>query len=443
MTRPNQPDLIIAPRWIIPVEPARTVLTDHALVINDGRIQSLENCASVRSKWPDAPWVERPEHVLIPGFINAHTHAAMTLLRGYADDLPLETWLNERIWPAEQQWVNREFVRDGTDLAILEMIRGGTTCFQDMYFFPDEVAAVAAERGVRATASMIVIEAPTVWAANVDEYITRGLEVHDRYRDHPLVQTSFAPHAPYSVSDPVFERIVTLANQLDVNIHMHVHETADEVQQAEDSTGMRPLARLEQLGVLSPLLNAVHMTQLNETEIDLLATRGVTVVHCPESNMKLASGICPLNRLIKAGVNVALGTDGAASNNNLDMLGELRTTALLAKVHAGDATVLPTDEALAMATINGARALGIADETGSLVAGKSADMVCIDLSVPACQPVHNPLSQLVYSAQRDQVSDVWVAGRQLYGENGFTSMDETEVLERANAWLNRMQNSTP
>lgn len=443
MTRPNQPDLIIAPRWIIPVEPARTVLTDYALVINDGRIQSLENCASVRSKWPDAPWVERPEHVLIPGFINAHTHAAMTLLRGYADDLPLETWLNERIWPAEQQWVNREFVRDGTDLAILEMIRGGTTCFQDMYFFPDEVAAVAAERGVRATASMIVIEVPTVWAANVDEYITRGLEVHDRYRDHPLVQTSFAPHAPYSVSDPVFERIVTLANQLDVNIHMHVHETADEVQQAEDSTGMRPLARLEQLGVLSPLLNAVHMTQLNETEIDLLATRGVTVVHCPESNMKLASGICPLNRLIKAGVNVALGTDGAASNNDLDMLGELRITALLAKVHAGDATVLPTDEALAMATINGARALGIADETGSLVAGKSADMVCIDLSVPACQPVHNPLSQLVYSAQRDQVSDVWVAGRQLYGENGFTSMDETEVLERANAWLNRMQNSTP
>ena len=443
MTRPNQPDLIIAPRWIIPVEPARTVLTDYALVINDGRIQSLENCASVRSKWPDAPWVERPEHVLIPGFINAHTHAAMTLLRGYADDLPLETWLNEHIWPAEQQWVNREFVRDGTDLAILEMIRGGTTCFQDMYFFPDEVAAVAAERGVRATASMIVIEAPTVWAANVDEYITRGLEVHDRYRDHPLVQTSFAPHAPYSVSDPVFERIVTLANQLDVNIHMHVHETADEVQQAEDSTGMRPLARLEQLGVLSPMLNAVHMTQLNETEIDLLATRGVTVVHCPESNMKLASGICPLNRLIKAGVNVALGTDGAASNNDLDMLGELRITALLAKVHAGDATVLPTDEALAMATINGARALGIADETGSLVAGKSADMVCIDLSVPACQPVHNPLSQLVYSAQRDQVSDVWVAGRQLYGENGFTSMDEAEVLERANAWLNRMQNSTP
>jgi 5-methylthioadenosine/S-adenosylhomocysteine deaminase len=245
------------------------------------------------------------------------------------------------------------------------------------------------------------------------------------------------------VGDPAFERIVTLANQLDVNIHMHVHETADEVQQAEDSTGMRPLARLEQLGVLSPLLNAVHMTQLNDTEIDLLATRGVTVVHCPESNMKLASGICPLNRLIKAGVNVALGTDGAASNNDLDMLGELRIAALLAKVHAGDATALPTHEALAMATINGARALGIADETGSLVAGKSADMVCIDLSVPACQPVHNPLSQLVYSAQRDQVSDVWVAGRQLYGENGFTSIDEAEVLERANAWLNRMQNNTP
>jgi 5-methylthioadenosine/S-adenosylhomocysteine deaminase len=375
---------------------------------------------------------------LLPGFINAHTHASMTLLRGIADDLPLDVWLAEHIWPAEQRWVSREFVRDGTDLAILEMIRGGTTCFQDMYFFPDEVAAAAAERGVRAVAGMIVIEVPTVWAKNVDEYLTRGLEVHDRYRDHPLVQTAFAPHAPYTVGDEAFARMVTLANQLDTNIHMHVHETVDEVRQAEDA-GMRPLARLDQLGLINPLLNAVHMTQLTDDEISLLAERGVHIVHCPESNMKLASGICPVHKLQQAGVNVALGTDGAASNNDLDMLGELRSAALLGKLGAAHASAVPAHQALAMATINGARALGIADETGSLVAGKSADMICVDLSVAACQPVHNPLSQLVYSAQRDQVTDVWVAGRQLYGERGFTTLDEGEVLARTHVWLERMQ----
>jgi 5-methylthioadenosine/S-adenosylhomocysteine deaminase len=414
------------------------VLTDHVLLVGDGRILGLETRADAREKWPETPVIERPEHVLLPGFINTHTHASMTLLRGIADDLPLDIWLAEHVWPAEERWVSREFVRDGTDLAILEMIRGGTTCFQDMYFFPDEVAAAAAERGIRAVASMIVIEVPTVWAKDVDEYLTRGLEVHDRYREHPLVQTAFAPHAPYTVGDEAFARIVTLANQLETNIHMHVHETAEEVRQAEDA-GMRPLARLDQLGLINPLLNAVHMTQLTDDEISLLAERGVHVIHCPESNMKLASGICPVHKLQQAGVNVALGTDGAASNNDLDMLGELRSAALLAKVGAANASAVPAHQALAMATINGARALGIADETGSLVAGKSADMICVDLSPAACQPVHNPLSQLVYSAQRDQVSDVWVAGRQLYSEQGFTTLDESEVLERTHAWLERMQ----
>jgi 5-methylthioadenosine/S-adenosylhomocysteine deaminase len=434
----SQPEFIVAPRWIIPVEPAKVVLTDHVLLVGNGRILGLETRAASREKWPETTLIERPDHVLLPGFINAHTHASMTLLRGIADDLPLDVWLAEHIWPAEQRWVSREFVRDGTDLAILEMIRGGTTCFQDMYFFPDEVAAAAAERGVRAVAGMIVIEVPTVWAKNVDEYLTRGLEVHDRYRDHPLVQTAFAPHAPYTVGDEAFARMVTLANQLDTNIHMHVHETVDEVRQAEDA-GMRPLARLDQLGLINPLLNAVHMTQLTDDEISLLAERGVHVVHCPESNMKLASGICPVHKLQQAGVNVALGTDGAASNNDLDMLGELRSAALLGKLGAAHASAVPAHQALAMATINGARALGIADETGSLVAGKSADMICVDLSVAACQPVHNPLSQLVYSAQRDQVTDVWVAGRQLYGERGFTTLDEGEVLARTHVWLERMQ----
>jgi 5-methylthioadenosine/S-adenosylhomocysteine deaminase len=363
----------------------------------------------------------------------------MSLLRGCADDLPLEQWLAEHIWPAEQRWVNRQFVRDGADLAALEMVRGGTTCFQDMYMFPDEVGAAAAEAGMRAVVSMIVIEAPTAWAEDVDEYLSKGLEVHDRYKDHALVKTAFGPHAPYTVSDESIQRILTLANQTDTTIQMHVHETAQEVADAQQNNGKRPLQRLDDLNVLTPQLNAVHMTQLTDDEITLLAKRGVHVIHCPESNMKLASGICPVSKLLAAGVNVALGTDGAASNNDLDMFGEMRSAALLGKLAAADASAVPAATALQMATLNGARALGLERETGSLSPGKSADMVCVDLSGAATQPVHNPLSQLVYSASRDAVSDVWVAGRQLYGEDGLNNVNEQDIIARSNDWLDRMQ----
>ncbi len=432
-------DFIVAPRWLIPVEPANEVLLNHALVVAEGRILAVCPAAEARETWPATEWLERPDHVLIPGLINAHTHAAMNLLRGYADDLPLERWLGEHIWPAEQRWVNREFVRDGADLAALEMVRGGTTCFQDMYMFPDEVGAAAAEAGMRAVVSMIVIEAPTAWADNVDEYLSKGLAVHDRYKDHALVKTAFGPHAPYTVSDESIQRILTLANQTETTIQMHVHETEQEVADAEQNNGKRPLTRLDELGALTPQLNAVHMTQLTDQEISLLAERGVHVIHCPESNMKLASGICPVAKLVAAGVNVALGTDGAASNNDLDMFGEMRSAALLAKLASGNASAVPAATALQMATLNGARALGMDDEIGSLTPGKSADLVCVDLSDAATQPVHNPLSQLVYSASRDAVSDAWVAGRQLYGEDGFMIVDRQDIIARSNDWLSRMQ----
>ena len=435
-------EFVVAPSWLIPVEPAGMVLENHALVVGEGRILAILPREDARQQWPEAHWLERADHALIPGLINTHTHAAMNLLRGYADDLPLDIWLGEHIWPAESRWTNAEFVRDGVDLAILEMIRGGTTCFQDMYMFPDEVAAVAAERGIRAVTSIIVLEAATPWARDADEYLTKGLAVHDCYRDHPLVSTAFGPHAPYTVGNDAFRRIVTLANQLGMNIQIHLHETATEVAQAEAESGMRPLARLDALGLINTQLNAVHMTQLTPAEIALLAERGVHVVHCPESNMKLASGTCPVAKLLDAGVNVALGTDGAASNNDLDMFGEMRSAALLAKLAADDAQALPADSALRMATLNGAKALGLDSETGSLVAGKAADMVCVNLATLATQPVHNAVSQLVYSASRDQVSDVWVAGRQLYGEDGFTNADEQGVIARANVWLARMQQSS-
>lgn len=435
-------DFVLAPRWLIPVEPAGAVLDHHVAVIAAGRILAIEARDVAEARWPDADWIERPRHVLIPGLVNAHTHSAMNLLRGYADDLPLDRWLSEHIWPAEARWAERNFVRDGADLAVLEMIRGGTTCFQDMYLFPDEVAAVAAERGLRAVVSIIVIEAPTAWASTVDEYLNRGLEVHDRYKSHPLIRTAFGPHAPYTVGDAALERIAVLANQLEINVQMHVHETQGEVEQAVAATGQRPLARLESLGLLSPALNAVHATALETAEIDLLAERGVHVVHCAESNMKLASGSCRVEELRAAGVNVALGTDGAASNNDLDMFGELRSAALLAKLTAGAAGALPAAAALEAATLSGARALGLAQQIGSLVPGKAADMVAVDLSALACQPVHNPLSQVVYSATRDQVSDVWVNGRRLFGNGQLQTADADEVIARANAWLTRIREAS-
>lgn len=435
----EEPDLLISPRWVIPVEPHGAVLEDHAVAVGGGRIIGVLPASEAVRRFPSAERIERPTHVLLPGLINAHTHAAMTLFRGLADDLPLQEWLGKHIWPAEQRWASAEFVRDGAELAVVEMLRGGTTCLNDMYFFPDQTAQAAADTGIRAVVGMILIEQPTPWANTVDEYFDKGLAVHDQFRGHPRVRTAFAPHAPYTVGDAALRRMRTLADELDVQVHMHVHETADEVRTAETQHGQRPLARLAELGLLSPALAAVHMTQLTADEVALLADTGASVVHCPESNLKLASGLCPVADLQAAGVNVALGTDGAASNNDLDMLGEMRTAALLAKSVADNPAAVSAADALAMATINGARALGIAGETGSLVAGKAADMICIDLAHPATQPVYHPVSQVVYAAARDQVSDVWVDGDALLVDGELTRSHAADLLARAAGWRERVE----
>ncbi|MDH3977302.1 MAG: TRZ/ATZ family hydrolase [Gammaproteobacteria bacterium] len=432
-------DLVIQARWIVPVEPRGVVLEDHALAVRDGEIVAILPAADVPEACPGAEVLMRPNHLLIPGLINAHTHAAMTLFRGMADDMSLEKWLGEHIWPAENRWVSPDFVRDGTHLAIIEMIRSGVTCFQDMYFFPDVVAQAAVEHKIRAVTGMIVLEAPTAWAANPDEYLEKGIEVHDRYLGHQHIHTSFAPHAPYTVSDETFGRLRVIADELDVPVHMHLHETATEVAEAEKTNGKRPIARIDELGLLNALLTAVHMTQLTDDEIKLLADRGVSVIHCPESNLKLASGFCPVAKLINSGINVALGTDGAASNNDLDMMGEMRTAALLGKGVSGDAASVSAEDVLAMATINGARAIGLGEITGSLEIGKRADMTCIDFSQPATQPVHHPISTLVYSATRDQVSDVWVEGNALLLDRALVNDPQKEILERASAWQRRLK----
>ncbi len=430
----EQVDTLIHARWIIPVEPDDTLLEHHSLAISDGRIRAILPTTQARQQLSAETEIELEEHALTPGFINAHTHVAMSLFRGLADDLPLMEWLNGHIWPAEAAWVSPEFVADGSRLAMAEMLRGGTTCFNDMYFFPDITAQAAADAHMRATVGMILIDFPTVWAANADEYISKGTQVRDRFRNHPLIDAAFAPHAPYTVSDAPLSKAITLADQMDVQIHMHIHETADEVATSIDQQGRRPLARLDELGLLTPRLLAVHMTQLEEAEIDTLARRGVNVVHCPESNLKLASGFCPVARLTEAGVNVALGTDGAASNNDLDMIGEMRTAALLAKAVAADAAAIPAATALRMATLNGARALGIEAETGSLVAGKAADICAIHLGGLDSQPIYNPVSQLVYATGRDKVTDVWVAGRHVVKESVLTTLDEDAIHAKARAW---------
>ena len=431
-------DTLIHARWIVPVDAGSNVFEHHAIAISSGKILEILPSPEAKLRFSADSEHNLPDHVLIPGLINAHTHASMSLLRGLADDMPLMTWLNQHIWPAESRWVSEEFVADGTRLAVAEMLRGGVTCFNDMYFFPDVAGHVSAAAGMRAVVGLILIDFPSAWAGSAEEYLQRGLEVHDQFRNSSLIRTAFAPHAPYSVSNAPLERIRVLSDELEIPVHIHVHETISEVKQNLAQYGTRPLQRLAELGLVSPSLMAVHMTQLEEDEIRQFADSGAHVVHCPESNLKLASGFCPVSRLMLAGVNVALGTDGAASNNDLDMFSEMRTAALLAKGVAKDASALPAYDALRMATINGARALGMDGETGSLEAGKAADISAVNLGGLETQPVYHPVSQLVYASGRDKVSDVWVAGRQLLRSGQLTSMDSQEIVSRAEEWRTKI-----
>ena len=436
-------DTLIKASWIIPVEPHAQVYEDHAIAIQGGRIVGIVPAGQALIEFQPTHVEELPGHVLIPGLVNTHTHAAMSLLRGNADDLPLMEWLENHIWPLERKFAGEAFVRDGTDLALAEMLRGGVTCFNDMYFFPEITARQVMQAGMRAMVGMIVVDFPTAWASGPDEYLSKGLKLYDSLRNEPLVHAAFAPHAPYTISDEPLIRLRTLAEELDCPIHMHLHETADEVRQGRASHGMRPLKRLQQLDLLGPRFIAVHMTQLDNEEIDDFAQFGGSVVHCPESNLKLASGFCPVTKLLEAGINVALGTDGPASNNDLDVLGEMKTAALLAKGVSGDARAVPAATALRMATLNGAKALGLDHEIGSLEVGKSADIVALDLSEIETQPLFDPISDLVYAASRHQVSDVWVGGRRLLNKRELTTLDRANIVARAVAWRERLNSTNP
>ncbi|MFP4295080.1 MAG: TRZ/ATZ family hydrolase [Halothiobacillaceae bacterium] len=420
--------------WIIPVEPRDVVHRDYCLVLEGERIIDLLASDKARVEYRDAVHEDYPGHLLMPGLVNAHTHAAMVLMRGLADDLPLQEWLEEHIWPAELANLSPGFVRDGTRLAVAEMLRGGTTCFADKYFFPESAMEVAIEAGMRTVTGLVVIDFATPWALDPDEALEKGLAVFERWHNHPRAHFALAPHAPYSVSDAPLERIRVLSDQLDIPVHMHVHESAWEIDNALASTNERPLARLARLGLVNERLVAVHMTQLIDEEITLLAEVGASVIHCPESNLKLASGFCPVQRLLDAGINVGLGTDGAVSNNDLDMFGEMRTAALVGKPVAGSASALNNHEVLRMATLGGARAFGIDHLCGSLEIGKQADVIAVDLSWLETRPVYDPISHLVYAVARQQVTDVWVAGRQLLRDRNLTTLDTAEIVRDAERW---------
>jgi 5-methylthioadenosine/S-adenosylhomocysteine deaminase len=435
---PQPIDLLLSPRWLLPVEPAGIVLEGHSLAVNDGRIVAVLPEAEAQLRFVPRERLELPEQVLMPGLVNLHTHAAMTLMRGIADDLPLMDWLSGHIWPAEGRFAGEPFVHDGTLLACAEMLRGGVTCCNDMYFFPQAAIRAAETAGMRFVAGIATLEFPTPYAADADDYLNKGLAARDAYRDSPLVHFCLAPHAPYTVGDATFNRIATLAGQLDLPVHVHVHETAQEIADSLRQYGQRPLARLARLQLLGPATIAVHAVHLDDADLALLATHGVSVAHCPSSNLKLASGIAPITRLAAAGVNIGLGTDGAASNNRLDLFGEMRLAALLAKGVSGDARAIDAHTALAMATINGARALGLDGEIGSLLPGKAADLCAVRLANPEALPVYDVASHLVYVAGREQVSHVWVAGHARVADGLLPGLDDADLVRRALHWQGRI-----
>lgn len=435
MPSPQAIRLLIKARWIVPVVPENRVLENCAIAINNsGQIEALLPQEEAEKRFNAEQTINLGNHILIPGLINAHGHSAMSLLRGYADDKPLDDWLNHHIWPAESQWVSEEFVRDGSGLAMAEMIKSGTTCFADMYFFPEQTAQLAQQAGMRSQITFPIFDFPTAWGQGPDDYFAKGLALHDSFRSSSLVKIGFGPHAPYTLSDEPLKKIAILAQELDAPIQIHLHETAQEVADSLKQTGKRPSQRLMDLGVLSSLTQCVHMTEVDDLDIVLFKETGAHVIHCPESNLKLASGFCPAHKLLQAGVNVALGTDGAASNNDLDLLGEMKTAALLGKAVAGNAAAISAHTALRMATLNGAKAMGIEDQVGSLEVGKAADITAIDMSELEAQPIYDPVSQLVYTNSAHRVSHVWVGGKALMLSRQLQTLNERELLAKARWW---------
>ena len=436
-------DLMIEAKWLVPVKPSNLVLEQHTVVIHQGSIVEILPIQEARARYLATKTIALTEHLLIPGLINLHTHAGMTLMRGLADDIPLMPWLQNHIWPAEHQVVSEKFVRDSTLFGCAEMLAGGVTCFNDMYFYPQASADAVLQSGMRAQLGLVVLEFPTNYANNADDYLEKGLLIRDAWRGNPLLSASLAPHAPYTVSDATFEKVITYAEQLGLGVHTHVHETKVEIAESIEKYGIRPIRRMANLGLLGPNLTAAHCVQIIDEDLELLSAHGAHVAHCPSSNAKLASGIAPINALFNAGINVGLGTDGAASNNRQDMFTEMRLAALLSKAVTEDATSIPAGQALEMATINGAKALGLDHLIGSIEVGKLADLTAVRIADVETLPCFDPLSHLIYACGREHVSHVWVAGDLRFERSNqqaglFANIEPNELKEIALLWQSKL-----
>jgi 5-methylthioadenosine/S-adenosylhomocysteine deaminase len=439
----NSAERVIRAPWVLPLtgadDSADAPLSDGAVAIAGGTILEVGTAQAVLPRHPQAEQLTLADHVLMPGLVNAHGHAAMTLLRGSSEDAPLQEWLTKQIWPLEAKWVDEAFCRDGFRIAMAEMIRAGVTCFADMYYFPEIGAEEAKRAGMRAQLAFPVIEFRNAWSRDSEEGFHKGLALYDQYRHDPFIDIAFGPHAVYTVTEPDLDKILMYSEELDANIHIHLHENAAELAENESRYGTSGIRHLYERGLLGPRLQAVHVTQISPAEIELFAETNVQVVHCPTSNAKLASGICPVTDLRAAGINVCLGTDGAASNNVLDLLAEARLASLLAKLEQADAAALPAHDALYMATLGGANALGRGAQTGSLEPGKAADLIALNMQAVRHQPLYDPIAQVLHTSSGNSVSHVWVNGECLLDDGELTRMDEQEIKQTAASWQQRIR----
>ena len=432
-------DKIIRPKWILPIMPDNQVIENSSLIIKAGKILEICSREDEKERYSSKEIYHLPGHAVLPSFVNCHTHLAMSYYRGLGDDLPLMEWLNNYIWPAEAATVSESLVFDGTQHALIESIRSGVGCVNDHYFFMPKVVDALRSAGLRGVVSNCLLHFGTPWAPTLSHCFAEAEHLFKYTQNDKLIHSAYGPHSPYGTDDDSMQQVTESAEKRGAKIHIHLHESEHEiVEYKKQNEGLSPIEKFHQKGWLNSRMIAVHMTQITDHEIDLVYQSEASIVHCPESNMKLASGVAPIQKMINKGINVALGTDGAASNNDLDMIGEMRSAAFLAKVSTMNSSNLSAETVLRMATYNGAKALGLENEIGSLEIGKSADIIAIDLNMPETQPVYNPISQIVYAASRDQVSHMWVAGNNIMQNRKILTIDEKTIIDNSQAWADKI-----
>ncbi len=438
-TGQRQVSLVVIGGTVVTMDGSRRVIADGGVAVDGPDIIAVDGAEAIARQFRGTETIDAAGHVVLPGLVNTHTHAPMALYRGLADDLALMEWLTKYIFPAEAKTVSPEFVRAGTRLAVLEMIQSGTTTYADMYYFEEEIARTTKAAGLRGVLGQTIIQFPVADAKTPAEALARAEAFIEEFKGDPLIIPAVAPHAVYTLDAQTLTAARDLSRRHGVPTLIHLAETADELKAAQERFTATPVAYLDRLGFLGAGVLAAHGVWVSEPDIALLRRRGVGVSHNPESNMKLASGTAPVTDYVRAGVPIGLGTDGAASNNDLDMFEAMRVASLLQKVRTGDPRALGAAASLEMATIGGARALGLASQIGSLEPGKRADLIVVSMSAARQTPMYDPVSHLVYTTRGDDVRTTIVNGRVLMRDRKVLSLDEAAVLAEARAWAPKVR----